>query len=188
MKKNLLFFVSMLFLLALIFAVFSCSVEKRAKRKYLRAVQLDPSLIDSVTTSDTVVLVDSITIHTTNTIRETEIDSIIVDCPDAVKPAIRKQIKDRCTIESLLNGAHIFRLTNGTGVLTASGNDPQLRFDSYEIRTENTVYIPNEKCWQEMKEYKETRKKAERMNLFIAFCIGFVTCLFAIIALRRGLR
>lgn len=156
----------MLVICALIFAVFSCTPERR----FTRFAKKHPALFDTVTTSDTVVIVDSVTIHTTNTIRETEIDSIIVDCPDAVKPKIREQIKNRCTIESILNGAHIFRLTNGTGVLTASGDDPHLHFETNEVRTETTVYLPND-CEKESQSMFWKGVAFGGAFLFLALCI-----------------
>lgn len=70
MKKNLLFFVSMLILLTLIFAAFSCSPklerqEKRAKKKYFKALKLYPGLIDTTSKSDTATEIDTIVVHTT---------------------------------------------------------------------------------------------------------------------------
>jgi len=157
----------------------SCSPQ----RKFLKLVKNHPELIDSVSKSDTVHVVDSVTIRTTNYIRETEIDSIIVDCPDEVKPKIREQIKSKCTIESILNGAHIFRLINGTGVLTATGNDLHLRFDTESVRTETTYYYPNEKCEEDKKVMLAEFKKIKRDSLMTGIMIGGLGMLFLILVI-----
>lgn len=187
-------------MLVLLFAVMSCSPklerqEKRAKRKYFKALKLYPGLIDSTTKTDTQVVVETVTVHTNHYIKSTVLDSILEPCdPDTVvRWKIKKHIQGLCTHESIMEGnSIIFRHINGTCVLKAHGNDLIHESRINKIHTENTVYIPNKKCEEkyeaEIKEMKSIYRKQKIMNAFIFFVIGFFSAIAALVIFRLVIR
>lgn len=185
MRKRIYFYISAVILIALIFAVFSCTPERR----FTRFAKKHPALFDTVVTSDTVIIVDSVTIHSTNTIRTTEIDSIIVDCPDAVKPKIRDQIKARCTIESILGKPRLVNDIGGHHIITAKGDDMGVYCSRKHIKTETTVYLPND-CEREMKEYRKLERQKAWTDRLMGVGVGVIltALMLVLISIRKGLR
>lgn len=200
MKKRVYFYISVVILIVLMFAAFSCSPtlerqEKRAKRKYFKALKLYPTLIDSTSKSDTVVTVDTITIRSTHYITNTILDSILSPCdPDTViRWKIKREIQDRCTHESLMGGKPlIFQHINGTCIVSAKGNSVSHVSRINEVHTENTVYIPNQKCEEkceaDMKEMKSLYRKQKIMNALIFFVFGFFSAIAVLVILRLVIR
>lgn len=205
MRKRVYFYLSMIVLIALMFAAFSCSprlsreerknerIEKRAKRKYFKAIKMYPSLIDSTSNTDTQVVVETVTVHTNHYIETKVLDSILSPCdPDTViRWAIKKQIQVLCTHESLMDGnAIIFRHINGTCVLKAKGNDFIHESRINKIHTENTVYIPNEKCETQCEEEKDQMAKEHRYQmikwLLIVFIAGCITPTIVKLSIKAG--
>lgn len=191
--------------LILLFAAFSCSprlskderknerIEKRAKRKYFKAIKMYPGLVDSTSKTDTQVVVETVTVHTNHYIETKVLDSILSPCdPDTVvRWAIKKQIQGLCTHESLMHGnAIIFRHINGTCVLKAHENDFIHESRINKVHTENTVYMPNEKCERQCEEDKDQLKKDHRYQLLkwclICVVIGYVLNWVVRVILRSG--
>lgn len=196
--KLILGIISVTILIVLLFGALGCSPtlerqEKRAKKKYFKALKMYPGLIDSTSKSDTVVETDTITIHATHYITNTVLDSILSPCdPDTViRWKIKRQIQGLCTHESLMEGnAIIFRHINGTCVLKAKGNDLIHESNINQVHTENTVYIPNEKCERQCQEDKERMEKehSQQLTKWILICIaiGYVLNWVVRVIIRSG--
>lgn len=196
MRKRVYFYISIVIMFMLLFAAISCSPklqrqEKRAKKKYFKALKLYPKLIDTTSKTDTVTFIDSVTVHTNHYITNTVLDSILEPCdPDTViRWKIKRQIQEQCTIESILKGnAIIFRNLAGTHVLKAKGNDLTLVSEEKRIHTETTIYAPSERHEEEIKKLKkehEKELKQTKINYALGFTVFGMLLLLAILILLR---
>ena len=173
MKKRVYFYISAVVLIAL---MASCTPSQRLAR----LIKHHPDLIDSVSKIDTVHQVDTIEIRTTNTITNEILDSILSPCdPDTViRWKIKKQIQERCTVESLLNGDHIFRLENGTVKVWAIGDILRVELDRQNLNSETTFYYPSERCEEEKAAMIKEFKKVKRDSFLIGLVMGLLGMLF----------
>lgn len=153
---------------------------ERAKKEYIELVKEFPKLIDSTSNTDTIVVTDSIVIRANNYITNTIIDSVIAPCPEET----RTKIKNLCTHESLNGGAaQIFRMINGTFILTYSGNDPKLVAATSNTHTEKKVYYPSEKCEEEKRQLEKYYKEKIKQEAIKLLSMGALGMLFIILVL-----
>jgi hypothetical protein len=134
MKKNLLFFVNMLFLLALIFAALSCMPQKRLAR----LLKNNPNLIDTITRIDTTIIIDSI-YESRKELSKSELDSLLSDyCNDTVinNVVYRDQIKERIIYRATEPRHETVILENGTLFINRDSGGTEYKLETIK----ETVY------------------------------------------------